>query len=205
MSQYEYSTLTCWFYCCCYYCCYHYYYYYWPSTNWILDWQKLWQCILILNGDLPQICNHICTIYTNKPRKYKPISLIHMLYSNPSTNHMYITIKTFTDLNNIWAFGQLFPIIQRAPPWSSGSVLDHGSLPPESRRGHIWRLFHLWLRSIIFRGRSAHLAYLVHKSGRKTSTIIIPIIQMARCCCFAATFMHSGLNGQKTSKCKEVN
>ena len=26
-----------------------------------------------------------------------------------------------------------------APPWSSGSVLDHGSLPPvfESRRGHI--------------------------------------------------------------------
>ena len=61
-----------------------------------------------------------------------------------------------------------------APPWSSGSVLDHRSLPPvfESRRGHIWRLFRLWLRLITFGGRSAHLAYFVHKSGRKTSIII---------------------------------
>ena len=63
----------------------------------------------------------------------------------------------------------------RAPPWSSGSVLDHRSLPPvfASRRGHIWRLFHLWLRLITFVGRAAHLAYHVHKSGRKTSIIII--------------------------------
>ena len=62
-----------------------------------------------------------------------------------------------------------------APPWSSGSVLDYRSLPPvfESRRGHIWRLFRLSLRLITFGGRSAHLAYLVHKSGRKTSIIII--------------------------------
>ena len=62
-----------------------------------------------------------------------------------------------------------------APPWSSSSVLDHRSLPPgfESRSGHIWRLFHLWLRLIISGGRSAHLAYYVHKSGRKTSIIII--------------------------------
>jgi len=62
-----------------------------------------------------------------------------------------------------------------APPWSSGSMLDHRSLPPmfEYRRGHIWRLFRLWLRLITFGGRSAHLAYLVHKSGRKTSIIII--------------------------------
>jgi len=33
------------------------------------------------------------------------------------------------------------------PPWSNSSVLDHRSLPTvfESRRGHIWRLFHyLW-------------------------------------------------------------
>ena len=58
---------------------------------------------------------------------------------------------------------------------SSGSALDHRSLPPvfESRRGHIWRLFRLSLRLITFGGRSAHLAYLVHKSGRKTSIIII--------------------------------
>ena len=61
------------------------------------------------------------------------------------------------------------------PPWSSGSVLDHSSLPPvfESRRGHIWRLFRLSLRLITFGGRSAHLAYLVHKSGSKTSIIIL--------------------------------
>jgi len=65
--------------------------------------------------------------------------------------------------------------INRAPPWSNGSVLDYLSLPPvfESRRGHIWKAFHLWLRLITFGGRSDHLAYLVHKNGRKTSIIII--------------------------------
>ena len=54
-----------------------------------------------------------------------------------------------------------------APPWSNGSVLDYRSLPPvfESRCGHIWRLFHLWLCYIIFWGRSAHLAYHVYKIG----------------------------------------
>jgi hypothetical protein len=53
-------------------------------------------------------------------------------------------------------------------------VLDHRSLPLvfESRRVHIWRLFRLWLRLIIFGGHSAHLAYLVHKSDCK-----IPIIK----------------------------
>jgi len=68
-----------------------------------------------------------------------------------------------------------FQLFVGAPPWSSGSVLDHRSLPPvfESRSGHIWRLFHPWLRFIIFGGRSAHLAYHVHKSGRKTPIIII--------------------------------
>ena len=62
-----------------------------------------------------------------------------------------------------------------APPWCSGSVLDYISLPPvfESLRGHMWRVFHLWLRFITFGGRSAHLAYLVHKSGRNTPIIII--------------------------------
>ena len=64
------------------------------------------------------------------------------------------------------------------PPWSSGSVLDHRSLPPvfESRREYFWRLFRLSLRLVTFGGSSAHLAYLVHKSGRKTSIIIIIII-----------------------------
>jgi len=36
-------------------------------------------------------------------------------------------------------------------------------------------LFHLWLLFITFGGRSAYLAYHVHKSGRKTSIIIIII------------------------------
>ena len=58
-----------------------------------------------------------------------------------------------------------------------GSALDHRSLPPEfeSRRGHTWRVFHLLLRFITFGGRLAHLAYHVHKSGRKTAIIIIII------------------------------
>jgi len=37
-------------------------------------------------------------------------------------------------------------------------------------------VFHLWLHFITFGGRSAHLAYHVHKGGRKTSIIIIIII-----------------------------
>ena len=52
-----------------------------------------------------------------------------------------------------------------------GSVLDHRSLPSEfeSRRGRIWRLFHLRSRFIAFGGRSAHLSYHVPNSCRKTS------------------------------------
>ena len=50
--------------------------------------------------------------------------------------------------------------------------LDHRSLPLqfESRRGHIWRVVQLWLHFVTFRGRSAHLAYHVHKSGRKNQS-----------------------------------
>jgi len=56
-----------------------------------------------------------------------------------------------------------------------GSALDHRSLPPEfeSRRGHIWRVVHLWLRFITFGGRSGHLAYRVHKNNRQTSIIVL--------------------------------
>ena len=50
-----------------------------------------------------------------------------------------------------------------------GSALDHRSLPAEFefRRGHIWRVFHLWLRFITFGGCSAHLGYHVHKAAVK--------------------------------------
>jgi len=57
----------------------------------------------------------------------------------------------------------------------TGSGLDHISLQPEfeSRREHIWRLFHLWLRFIPFGCRSAYFAFLVHKGGRKPSIVVI--------------------------------
>ena len=63
----------------------------------------------------------------------------------------------------------------RVPPWCSGSVLDHRSLLPvfESRRGYIWRLFHLWLRFITFGGRSAHLVYHVHKIIQKLLEVTV--------------------------------
>ena len=93
-------------------------------------------------------------------------------------------VKTDLMYSQRWyhAFGPVIlktasPYDLRAPPWSSGSVLDYRSLPTvfESRRGHIWRLFHLWLRFITFGGRSVHLAHHVHKRGRKTPIIIIII------------------------------
>ena len=47
--------------------------------------------------------------------------------------------KTCLVYHVIKYFGTTLPESERAPPWSSGSVLDHRSLPPafESRRGHI--------------------------------------------------------------------
>ena len=49
-----------------------------------------------------------------------------------------------------------FPTIIRG---LAGSALDHRSLPPEleHNRGHIWRVFHLWLCFITFGGRTPHL------------------------------------------------
>ena len=48
----------------------------------------------------------------------------------------------------------------------TGRAFDRRSQPHEfePRPEHIWRVFHLWLRFIIFGGRSTHLAYHVHKS-----------------------------------------
>ena len=40
----------------------------------------------------------------------------------------------------------------------------------------MWKVFHFLLLFITFGGHSAHLVYLVHKSGRKTSIIITIII-----------------------------
>ena len=79
------------------------------------------------------------------------------------------------------------------PPWSSGSVLDYRSLPPmfESQCGHIWRMFHLWLCFITFGGRSAHLAYHVHKNSCKTPIIIIieNLLNVLHCAHFVRTLL----------------
>ena len=84
---------------------------------------------------------------------------------------VYVYVHRASDTFIIYSIYSMF----RTPLWSSGNVLDHRSLPPvfEYRRGHIWRLFHLWLiTSVTLGGRSAHLANPVYKSGHKTSIII---------------------------------
>jgi len=50
--------------------------------------------------------------------------------------------------------------------------LGHRSIAPgfKPRLGYVRRVFHLSLHLITFGGHSSHLAYLVHKSGRKTAT-----------------------------------
>jgi len=105
------------------------------------------------------------------PNKMGTLILIWFIY--PSSVHLYYSFFLF-GVRRSFNILILCGIYTWGTPWSSGSVLDHRSLPPmlESRRGHIWRLFHLRLRFITFGGRSAHLAYYVHKSGRKTSIII---------------------------------
>ena len=54
----------------------------------------------------------------------------------------------------------------------TGSAVGHRSIVSGLKPlpGYVRRVFHLSVRLIIIGGRSAHLAYLVHKSGRKTAT-----------------------------------
>jgi len=119
-------------------------------------------------------------------RQYSVACLAHLPGMDPHNNLNLKTTKIGLSDNhnnasiciNIIVMHPFIPPICRAPPWSNGSVLDQRSPSPvfESRRGHIWRVFHLWLRFISFGDRSAHLSYDVHKSGHKTSIIIIIII-----------------------------
>jgi len=52
------------------------------------------------------------------------------------------------------------------------STVGHRCIAPgfKPRPGCTRRVFHLSLRLITIEGRSCYLAYLVHKSGRKTAT-----------------------------------
>jgi len=85
--------------------------------------------------------------------------LLQQLQSRFSTNKCW-PVRALLSLIPSLTVKLGMPSSERAPPWSSGSVLGHRSLSPvfESRRGHIWRLFHLWLRFITVGGCSAHLA-----------------------------------------------
>ena len=57
----------------------------------------------------------------------------------------------------------------------SGSAVGHRSVAIgfKSRPGYVRRVFHVSLRLLTFVGRSAHLAYPVHKNGLKTATFYI--------------------------------
>jgi len=73
----------------------------------------------------------------------------------------------------------IFCVIKVTASYRGQITITHAVF--ESRRGHIWRVFHLWLCFITFGGRSAHLPYQVHKSGCKTPIIIIT----ALCACMS--------------------
>ena len=65
------------------------------------------------------------------------------------------------------------PTTHRGTVWKGGAEIPWEWSPEfESRHRHMWRVFHLWLPFITFGGRLAHLAYPVHKSGRKTPIVI---------------------------------
>ena len=93
----------------------------------------------------------------------------------PKSGHSF---STYTIFPNLYCNLQIWTYLRcRRLRGLVGSALDHISLPPvfESRGGHIWMLFPLWLRFITVRGRSTHLAYHVHKSGRETFIIIFHV------------------------------
>ena len=108
----------------------------------------------------------LCT-NTSGPLSRKASSVINILF-----NRRWISFDFY--LSSVPSPQIHFPS-RGATPRPGSSMLDHRSLLPmfESWRGYIWRVFHLWLCFITFGGSSAHLAYHVHKSGRKTSIIII--------------------------------
>ena len=99
-------------------------------------------------------------------------------------NHVHI-FRTTTRLH-LWRFRYVSHRLPRhggAPQWSNGCGLDHRSLPPlfESRRGEgaYPKVVSSLTSLITFGGRSAHLAYRVHKSGHKTPIITSIIIHIA--------------------------
>ena len=75
------------------------------------------------------------------------------------TRHPGVVVENCSQFKKIqlgWRSVQLLYTHHYHPGASGlvGNTLDHRSLPPEfeSRCGHTWRVFHLWLRFIIFGG-----------------------------------------------------
>jgi len=70
------------------------------------------------------------------------VSGSHPIISLPICDILYLIWLVISEVLN----GRLRGLVD--------SALDHRSLPSEfeSRRGHIWRVFHLWLRFITFEG-----------------------------------------------------
>ena len=85
-----------------------------------------------------------------------------------SPYYIYIYIYIHTKFSPYYVYVYIYIYTKcMGASWTSGSMLDHRSLPPmfESRCEHTWRLFHLWLRFITFGGHLDPLAYHLHKSG----------------------------------------
>ncbi|KAK2145685.1 hypothetical protein LSH36_663g01002 [Paralvinella palmiformis] len=76
-----------------------------------------------------------------QPAHMKRQSYVKVQKMTPTIGEKYLWYKAKKD--NITMYQDILDErlgdVIGAPPWSSGSVLDHGSLPPvfESRRGHI--------------------------------------------------------------------
>ena len=81
-----------------------------------------------------------------------------------------ITVLIITDVIFIYKLSQRGTTIW---PIHTSSAGGHRSIAPgfKLRPGYVRRLFHLSLRLITFGGRSAHLAYHVDNSDRKTATV----------------------------------
>ena len=85
-----------------------------------------------------------------------------------------LRLKKNLDVTMFWNILQVI-IDPGSPPWPNWYSARGGPQIPnfKPRLGYIRRLFHLSLRFMTFGGRSAHLGYLVHRSGRKTGTFLL--------------------------------
>ena len=94
------------------------------------------------------------------------------LPNNGLSTHWWLVLYIILLTRWITYLGRLYSL--------TGSVVGHISIAPGFKRrpDYVRSVFHLSLRLVIFGGRSAHLAYLLHKIGRKTATFWITYLAM---------------------------